>query len=137
MKEELQSLASSLGIGDRVTWLGRVPHAARTLQAFDVLLLSSRTEGTPMVLLEAMAAEVPIVTTSVGGIPEFLTSREALLAEFGDISALSAGIERVLEEPEAARDRAHTARLALDDRFDVRHWVERYSSVYDSVIGKP
>ncbi len=137
MKEELRSLASSLGVGDHVTWLGRIPHAARTLRAFDVLLLSSRTEGTPMVLLEAMAAEVPIVTTSVGGIPEFLTSREAILTEFGDISALSAGIERILQEPEAARDRAHTARLALDDRFNVRQWVERYSSVYDSVIGKP
>jgi glycosyltransferase involved in cell wall biosynthesis len=137
LEEESRDLARSLGIEDRVLWLGRVPEAARSLKAFDALLLTSRTEGTPMVLLEAMAAEVPIVTTAVGGIPEFLTPREAILAEFGDTTALSAGIDAVLADPEVAGKRAHTAHLALDDRFDVRRWVDRYTSVYDSVIGKP
>lgn len=137
MEGELRDLAESLGIAERVHWLGRVPEAARALSAFDLLLLTSRTEGTPMVLLEAMASEVPIVTTAVGGIPEFLSSREAILVDFGDAAALSAGIDRVLREPEQAKERAHAARLALDDRFDVPRWVERYASVYNFVIGKP
>jgi len=69
----LETRAQEMGVGSRVTWHGAVPDAARLLAAFDVLVLSSRTDGTPIVLFEAMAAGVPIVASAVGGMPELLT----------------------------------------------------------------
>ena len=63
----------------RFRWLGAVPDAARYFAAFDLFVLSSRTEGLPMVMLEAMAAGIPIVATNVGGIPDLLSSSEGML----------------------------------------------------------
>ena len=65
--QEREMVAQESLDSDRVRFHGTVPNAGRLLKAFDVLVLSSRTEGTPMVLFEAMDAEVPVVTTRVGG----------------------------------------------------------------------
>jgi glycosyltransferase involved in cell wall biosynthesis len=68
----LVALARDLGVSDRVILCGERKDVEAILPAFDVFALPSRTEGTPMTLLEAMAAEVPIVASAVGGIPEIL-----------------------------------------------------------------
>ncbi|HSM59559.1 MAG TPA: glycosyltransferase, partial [Longimicrobiales bacterium] len=69
MRSDLVQLAEELGVGERITWHGAVTEAGDLVAAFDLVVLSSWTEGTPMVLLEAMAAGVPVVATAVGGIP--------------------------------------------------------------------
>ncbi|MDQ6828450.1 MAG: glycosyltransferase, partial [Gemmatimonadota bacterium] len=76
-RDRLENLARTLGVRDRVTFHGAQLDAGRLITAFDVFVLSSRTEGTPMVLFEAMAAGVPIVTSSVGGIPDVLGASSA------------------------------------------------------------
>src|SRR6185312_11498202 len=77
----LQATASQLGLGEAISWAGVLPDAASVFPAFDVFALSSRTEGIPIVLLEAMRANVPIVSTNVGGVPEMLEPTEASLIE--------------------------------------------------------
>ncbi|HMV34112.1 MAG TPA: glycosyltransferase, partial [Gemmatimonadales bacterium] len=69
-REVLRQQAAALGVAGRVRWAGLVPEAGRYFPAFDCYVLSSRTEGTPIALFEAMAASVPIVTTRVGGVPD-------------------------------------------------------------------
>ena len=66
-RDALMAQASALGISERVTWHGLVPDAGRLYSAFDVFALTSRTEGTPIALFEAMHAGVPVVATRVGG----------------------------------------------------------------------
>src|SRR5437879_13039717 len=75
----LERLAATLGLGSRVAFHGKVDDAARLFPAFDMFVLSSRTEGTPIVLFEAMAAGVPVVANAVGGVPDVESRHEALL----------------------------------------------------------
>jgi glycosyltransferase involved in cell wall biosynthesis len=118
----------------RVKMLGQVADAARLMKAFDVLVLSSRTEGTPMVLFEAMAARVPVVTTAVGGVPDVVSDNEALLVPPERPEALARAIAAVRDDPAAARTRAAAAATRLATEYAVGPWVERYAAVYQSVL---
>lgn len=129
-RDAVRARAASLGVAPQITWHGVVPNAGQLLAAFDVLVLSSRTEGTPMVVLEAMAAGVPIVATHVGGIPDMLSSREALLVAPDDPAALAAAIRAVRADPAAAAERARAARCRLAVQFGVEPWLERYAAIY-------
>ncbi|MDT8368305.1 MAG: glycosyltransferase [Longimicrobiales bacterium] len=130
MHDALATQIRRLGLADRVRLAGVVPGAARLLTAFDVLVLSSRTEGTPMILLEAMAAEVPIVTTRVGGIPDVVGPNEALLVKPGDPQALARGIREVLEGGPENRKRVRAAARRLEDHFGEAAWLRRYDEIY-------
>ena len=128
-----RALADARGVASRIRWAGTVPDAGSLLPAFDCFVLSSRTEGTPMVLFEAMAAAVPIVACSVGGVPDVVTDREALLVSASDPEALGAAIAAVSADRPAAVGRAQAARLKLD-AFRPGPWVARYEAVYRSIL---
>ena len=127
---QLQARAGELGVADRIRWHGAIPDADRVFTAFDALMLSSRTEATPVVLFEAMAVGVPIVTTRVGGVPDVVSLEEAVLVPSEDSLALSAAIRDVYAHPAAAARRAHAARARLKTEFGVEPWLDRYESVY-------
>jgi len=133
-EEELRSLARRLGIANRVRWHGIVEDAQRLFSAFDVFALSSRTEGTPMVLLEAMAASVPIVATAVGGVPDLVSDAEALLTKPGDPVSLADAIRSVLSDSASARLRASAAHSRLEIRFSVDQWLNRYEEAYEAAM---
>lgn len=132
-EEESRRLACELGIGDRVRFHGRAPDAAALYRAFDVFVLSSRTEGTPISLFEAMEAEVPVVATRVGGVPDVVTEEQAILVEPEDPGALARAVRAVVGDPEAARERATRAKERLRERFAVGPWLVRYDEIYRSV----
>jgi L-malate glycosyltransferase len=135
LDREVRQLAEARGVGDRVRWHGIVPEAGRSLTAFDVLLLTSWTEGTPMVLLEAMAAGVPVVATAVGGVPDVVSAREALLVPAGAAEAIGRALEETLMDPLAAKRRADSARERLARDFAIAPWVARYREVYSACAG--
>jgi glycosyltransferase involved in cell wall biosynthesis len=120
----------------RFVWVGAVPDAAKYFAAFDLFVLSSRTEGLPMVMLEAMAAGIPIVATKVGGIPDLLSSREGMLVAPEDPRALAAAIRATLDDPAAAAERARAAQLRQKTEFDVEPWSARYESIYRDLIAQ-
>ena len=132
-RPQLQDEAARLGVGNRVRWLGTVAEAGRLFAAFDVFALSSRTEGTPIVLFEAMAAETPIVATAVGGVPDVVTPQEALLVAAEDPAALAQAIRSVFTNPAAAGERARRARARLASEFAPVPWLERYEAIYRSL----
>jgi len=126
----LAARARRLGVEPRLRWHGVVPDAGRRFAAFDVFVLSSRTEGTPIALFEAMAAGVPIVAARVGGVPDVVSPAEAALVAPDDPTALAAAIRAVHRDPAAARERAQRARERLLRDFTVPPWVDRYESIY-------
>ena len=132
----VEGLLRASGQLERVTWCGVVPDAARVFAAFDVFVLSSRTEGTPMVLFEAMSAGVPIVASRVGGVPDLLTTDEAILIAPENPEALAQAIRDVVEHPAAAAERVLAARQRLEQVSDVARWAKSYADVYRVAIAQ-
>lgn len=120
MLEEWQQLASDLGVADRVTFLGNVPHERVPLliRASDVFVLNSEYEGLSHTLLEVQALGTPMIASGVCGNPEVVEHGvNGLLVDPGDHGELARAMERVLNDPEEA-DRFVQAGLARVDRFD-------------------
>ena len=134
--QSLRAHAKRLAVDQRIHWHGTVAHAARQFAAFDVFVLSSHTEGTPIVLFETMAAGVPIVATRVGGVPDVVSSAEAVLVPPGDPVALAEAIRAIYRDEPAARARAQRARGRLLADFTVPPWITRYDAIYRLVTDK-
>lgn len=94
LEQSLKALAVELGVAERVSFLGQVPDARRYFRAFDAFVLSSDHEPFGMVLLEAMAADVPLLATACGGAPEIVEG-VGLLFPLGDAEALARGLEQL------------------------------------------
>jgi glycosyltransferase involved in cell wall biosynthesis len=129
-RRALESLAAQRGLGDRVKFHGLVREAARLMPAFDLFVLSSRTEGTPIVLFEAMAAGVPVIATRVGGVPDVLGDEHALLVPPEQPDLLASAIAAVLRGGAGAARRASRARERLASRYALAPWLERYEAIY-------
>ena len=132
-RRPLAQQAVGLGLNGRLHWHGAVPDAGRLFSAFDVFVLSSRTEGTPIVLFEAMAAGVPIVATAVGGVPQVVSADSAALVAALQPAALATEIRAVHRNADAAQRRARAARARLE-AYGVVPWLERYVDIYRTVM---
>jgi glycosyltransferase involved in cell wall biosynthesis len=119
-----------------VTWHGAVQNAGSLLRAFDAFVLSSRTEGTPIALFEAMDARVPIVATAVGGVPDVVTDAQAILVPSEQPHAIAAALGELRRDPTAAAQRAVSARERLVDVFGEAKWVDAIESVYAQVLAR-
>jgi glycosyltransferase involved in cell wall biosynthesis len=129
-RARLGQRAAKLGITDRVTWHGPVSNAGALLSAFDAFVLSSRTEGTPIVLFEAMHAAVPIVTTRVGGVPDVVSSAEAILVPAERPTMIARALGELLNEPAAAKRRSLLARERVIRDFGAEAWVAAVNEIY-------
>ena len=136
-RPSLTEQVQRLGIAEHVRFHGRVPQAAGLLRTFDIVALSSRTEGTPMVILEAMAAETPIVATRVGGVPDILSASEALLVDTENPAALALAIRTALSDTGATRERAARAHARLVAEFSTGPWLAQYEALYRSIQMAP
>jgi glycosyltransferase involved in cell wall biosynthesis len=131
-----RTLAAELGVADRVYWPGPVDAASRYFTAFDAFVLSSRTEGTPIALLEAMAARIPIVATRVGGVPDVVTEHEAWLVDSEDPCAIARALRTVRDDPAEALRRTDAALARLQRDFDLARWIRGYEAIYRDVSAK-
>lgn len=130
--DHLRQQAVMLGIADRIAWHGPIANAGSLFTAFDAFVLSSRTEGTPITLLEAMNAGVPIVATRVGGVPDILSSSHALLVPAEQPSMIAQALSQLEREPSAATDRSMRARERLLQSFSVSTWLNAVDKVYEA-----
>jgi glycosyltransferase involved in cell wall biosynthesis len=130
-REILQARVTTAGLHQRITLPGYQTDMNRWWPQLDALVISSRTEGTPMILLEAMQAGVPVVAFSVGGIPDVLENRHnGLLAPPTDSAALARQIDTLLREPALARELIDNAKRTQLDRYDLKALAERWSQLY-------
>jgi glycosyltransferase involved in cell wall biosynthesis len=131
-EQMLRSLARSLGISDKVHFLGHVTDTRSLYGGADALLMTSKYEGTPLTVLEAMAMRLPIVAPRLDGIGEILKNEEdALLIEPPDCEHFSAAIIRLIEQPEFAARLAKKAENKVRTRFSAQAMAAQVEAVYD------
>jgi glycosyltransferase involved in cell wall biosynthesis len=103
--------------------------------AADVFALPSHSEGSPNVLLEAMAAGIPIVATAVGGVPEIIEhNQSALLVSPNDPQALAVALVRALTEKDFAKSLAANASLMVETRYTSEKYVRSLYKIYRNVM---
>lgn len=132
LAEALRTQASARGLAESIRFLGYRPDATALLPAFDVFVQSSRSEGIPLALLEAMAADVPVVATRVGGTEDVVggTGEAGILVRHGDPVALAEAIVRLVQEPATRAALARAARERVVRDFSLADMVRRYEALY-------
>jgi glycosyltransferase involved in cell wall biosynthesis len=137
LRAGLEADAAALGLGDRCRFLGERRDVPSLLCGLDVFVLSSSREGTPLTLLEAMAAELPSVVTAVGGMPAVVLPEETgLLVPPGDPAALAAALARLAEAPELRRRMGAAGRRRIVERYSLDRMARDYEQLYADVAGR-
>jgi glycosyltransferase involved in cell wall biosynthesis len=136
LRTAVEATVGRLGLDGRVLLLGRRDDVPDLMSASDVLLLASRTEGMPAILIEAGMAGVPSVAYAVSGVPEVVEDGvTGLLAPPGDCTALAERARLLLEDGEARRALGRAARERCRERFDIGAVAPAYVQLYDQVAG--
>ncbi len=130
-RKDLEELAQNLGIAEKVVFAGFKVNPQRYLQAMDVFLLGSLSEGTSMTLLEAMAFSKASVVTDVGGNPELITNNiEGLITKNDDQDAFSNAVIRILADPALQSKLGKSARTRYENTFTVSNMINAYQKLY-------
>jgi glycosyltransferase involved in cell wall biosynthesis len=104
LRSELEALARRLGLDGRIEFLGQRPDARAVIAQLELLVVSSLSDGAPLVVLEARHAHVPVIASAVGGLPDQIRhAHDGLLVSPGNERALAAAITALLEDPGYAR----------------------------------
>jgi glycosyltransferase involved in cell wall biosynthesis len=134
-REELGRMAHGMGMASRIHFLGWRDDMEAILPDLDMVICCSRNEGTPVALIEAMAAGVPVLSTDVGGVGDLITHGETgWLVPPADPAALAAGIRGLLADPDLGRGMAEAARIAVLDRHSVKGLIRRMEALYTAVM---
>ena len=134
MLAELQALSRTLGVEDRIRWLGLVADPTTLLQASDLFLLATTGEAFGLVLAEAMACGVPVVGTRSGGIPEVVADEETgLLVPVLDAKAFADAIERLGKDKELYARFRQRGIERVNVYFTMETTVEKTMQIYESL----
>lgn len=131
----VRELVGALGLHDTVTLLGARGDVPDVLAALDVAVSSSAWEGSPLAVMEYMAAGLPVVATAVGGVPDLIAPGEhGLLVGPGDPHALADGVARLLHDPALARAMGERGRERQQSEFSLDAMVARLERLYDGLL---
>lgn len=135
LRAELDALAVRLGIADLIWMAGDREDVAALLREMDVFVLPSLAEGISNTVLEAMATGLPVVATRTGGNPELVDDGvNGLLVPVGDAATLADALYRLVSDDDLRQAMGASSRQRIDSQFDWSRTVDRYLSVYDSLL---
>ena len=144
LRQQLESEAKTLGLAHATRFLGWRGDLQNIYAATDVFVLTSRNEGTPVALIEAMAASTACVSTDVGGVRDVVASPDqGILVPFDDVRALARAIQVLVDDEGARTAMGERARVSVRTRYDHRRLVDDISNLYwrlladDGTIASP
>jgi glycosyltransferase involved in cell wall biosynthesis len=134
-RKGLEELARTVGVADRVIWLGWSEDARSYLGSLDVVALPSRFEGFPLAVLEALLARSAVVAADVGSVAEAVRDGETgLLVPPEDPAALAGAINRMLADVELRQRLGEQGRRLVLERFTAEHMTRAFESLYDELL---
>jgi glycosyltransferase involved in cell wall biosynthesis len=136
-EENLRMLSKELGIEDNVTFLGYVPDEKLPLlySASDIFVLPAIYENFPFAILEAQATGLPVISTNVGGIPEFLVDNEnGFVIEPRDPTKLTQKVLTLLQDPKLAKEMGENGRKLIEENFDWRLITSQVIDLYHKLL---
>ncbi len=129
-RKNLELRIADCGLEKNVMLVGRLAEAWRYLKAFDIFVLPSLKEGFPWALLEAMAAQVPVIATSVGAIPEIIKNNEnGMLVAPGDAKALQQAISELLNNAPLRDNLALHAKETVEQKFKLDRMIQKVENL--------
>ncbi len=135
-RQELEQLAAQLGVANSIRWWGWQTDARPIYEMLDMLLLPSRTEGLPNVVLEAMAMRVPVAATDVGGVNDLLDHGACGIILNDNEHDWTNAIAPLLTSPAACDNFAEQAHQRVCESFSFSRRMEKIMGVYDKVMGR-
>jgi len=136
-RQPLEELARSLGVADRVLFLGYKENIPELLSASDLFVFPTLNDALPTVLLEAMAAGLPVVASEVGGVPEILMhEKNGLLVPPANVPCLIDACDRLLSDHRMANQMKEAGREVIMKRFDINQQVDNLKNLYFQLIHK-
>lgn len=133
--EQVRREVHHLGVEAHVQWLGERKDVPRLLQAIDVYALPTLNDMLPMAMLEAMWAQLPVLATAVGGIPEAITDGvEGWLVPPKDPDALAHALIEMIENPDERARRAQNAHQRVCESFTVESQVAKIEAILEQVV---
>jgi glycosyltransferase involved in cell wall biosynthesis len=133
--EEVKAALLEHGVSDHFTFAGHRPDVPRLLDAFDVSVLSTHTEGLPLVLLESMAHGIPVLATAVGGVPEVIAhEKTGLLHSAGDADVLASQILETLGNPVRASQLGEAGREFVKTNFSRERFKQAINRLYSDTL---
>ena len=134
-RDALEAYAHELGVVKRCLFVGYQEDVARFYSAIDVLLLPSANEGTPVSVIEALAAGRPTVATHVGGVPDVVREGiDGFLADVGDVDVLAARLAELAADPERRAAMGASGRERVLARYAVERLVDDVDELYRSLL---
>jgi len=135
MRGEWTALAEQLGVSNRIRWAGFRKDVDELLAGCDLLVHPTLADAFPTVLLESMAAGVPVVASNVGGIPEIIDDGvTGVLVPPANPEALAAAVAALLGDRERSARMADAARAVAKERFSIEAWMRRLDAVYETAM---
>jgi len=137
-RAEAQALAAKLNVSEDVIFAGQQPQSMirEYLSIADLLLLPSQSESFGLVALEAMACEVPVIATRVGGLPELIEDgATGLLFPVGDVEAMAAGAISLLSDQTQSQQFGRRGREVAVTRFSADKIIPEYEALYTGLTG--
>lgn len=135
LRSELQQRAAMLGIEDCCHFAGFSEQVAPFLAAFDTVALTSANEGTPVTLIEALAAERPVVSTDVGGVSDVVQhGTSGFLVPAGGVTETADALERLARSPELGRDFGRAGRAHVLPRYSIPRLVDDVDTLYRTLL---
>jgi glycosyltransferase involved in cell wall biosynthesis len=132
---EITELLRSLGIAEKFTFAGHRDDVVRLLSALDISVLSTHTEGLPLVLLEAMALGKPVLATAVGGVPEVIVNgKTGLLHDHEDAASLAQHMMSLLSNEELAHQLGEAGREHVRSNFSSQSFKSNVTNLYREML---
>jgi glycosyltransferase involved in cell wall biosynthesis len=134
-RKAIEREIGSVGCAGYIRLAGERADVPRLLRASDVLLLSSVSEGVPLTLIEGMLAKLPIVSTSVGGVPEVMhNGKHGFLVPANSPKKMGEQLERILTSPDLAREFGEAAQRRAMSMFNEDQMHEKYDDLYSMML---